>query len=108
MLFADRILVEGAAHDTLSSVENCAAIIARTHPASPVVVASDRYHLARCVLLFRLYGVEARGLRIESGLTANGPLRWLYYYLRECAALPWDAALAVIKRLGRNSRQATT
>ena len=74
----DRIVLEDQAHDTLSSVENCAAIIDTIDPPPRIMVASDRYHVRRCVLLFRILGTDAHALWIESGRAANGLWRWLY------------------------------
>ena len=95
----DCILLENRALDTLSSVENCRALLAGIEPRPKVLVVSDRYHMPRCVLLFRMYGVAARGLRIESGQADDGWPRWLYHHARECAALPWDAPLVLFNKL---------
>ena len=94
----DRIILEDQAHDTLSSVKNCAAIIGEIDPNPQVLIASDRYHVTRCVLLFGLYGVDAHALRIETGRASNGLLRWSYYYIREIAAIPWDVLNALFNK----------
>lgn len=98
----DRIILEDQAHDTLSSVENCAAIINKINPSSSVWIASDRYHVTRCTILFRLYGVDAHSLQIDSGRTANGMLRWSYYYLRETIAIPYDIGIVLFRKMRRH------
>lgn len=97
----EQIVLEEQARDTLESVENCAGILAKVVPGTPVYVVTDRYHLLRSVLLFRVYGVAARGVRIASARASAGWLRWLYYSLREVPAVPWDLALALVRRSGR-------
>ncbi len=63
--------------------------------AGPVRLASSGYHLPRCLLLLRLAGVRA---------TACPPPpapRWPWYWrLREALALPYDAVLMALRRVG--------
>lgn len=99
----DRIILEDQAHDTLSSVGNCAAIISKINPYTLVLIASDRYHVMRCAILFRLYGLDAHSLRIESGRAANGMLRWSYYYFREAVAIPFDIGIVLFKKMCRHN-----
>lgn len=96
---AERILLEETATDTLSSAQAVARLLRAQGIAAPVFAASSGYHLLRCVVLLRLFGVPAR---------AAGPpwvpagSRWLarwYWRLREAAALPYDAAIALLLRL---------
>jgi uncharacterized SAM-binding protein YcdF (DUF218 family) len=96
---ADRILTETASSDTLSSVAQCSALIRTRADISRVVVCTDRYHAWRCAVLFRLMGVPASIGRVASGRRANGWPTWLYYHLREALALPWDIALALLRRV---------
>jgi vancomycin permeability regulator SanA len=95
----DRILLEPTGIDTLSSVRAVVRRLRARGIVAPVFAASSLYHLARCVVLLRVFGVAAR---------AAGPpfvpagSRWItrcYWWLREVAALPYDAALAVFLRL---------
>lgn len=97
----ERIVLEQDARDTLDSVENCAAILAAAVRGAPVYVVTDGFHLVRSVLLFRVYGVATRGVRIASARASAGWLRWLYYSLREVPAVPWDLALALVRRSRR-------
>lgn len=81
------ILREDASRNTLDSVIHCANII-RQHPRrGPVVVCTDRYHLFRCRLLLLMLGVQTVSGPVESGYREAGPLRWVFYYLREIPAL---------------------
>jgi uncharacterized SAM-binding protein YcdF (DUF218 family) len=93
------ILLEETGTDTFSSARAIARLLHTRGIAAPVFAISSLYHLPRCVLLLRLLGVTAR---------AAGPpfvpagSRWFarcYWWLREAAALPYDAALAVLLRL---------
>ena len=85
-----RILVENEAHNTRSSAVNCAAIL-RAHPElSPVLVCSDRFHQPRCVLLLRACGIAARAVPMPDERAAMRPQVWLFYRLRELAAIPYD------------------
>jgi vancomycin permeability regulator SanA len=94
----DRILVESAAHNTRSSAINCAAIL-RTRPdLGPILVCSDRFHQARCVLLLRLCGIEGEAAAMPD---ERGEMRrqlWLFYRLREFAAMPYDALMLLLHR----------
>lgn len=94
-----RILLEETGTDTLSSARAVARLLRARAIAAPVFAASSLYHMPRCVLLLRLLGVPVR---------AAGPpfvpagSRWLtrcYWWLREAAALPYDAVLALLLRL---------
>ncbi|MGA3401543.1 MAG: YdcF family protein [Acetobacteraceae bacterium] len=94
-----RILLEETGTDTFSSVRAVVRLLCAQGIAAPVFAASSLYHVPRCVVLLRVLGVRAR---------AAGPpfvpagSRWLtrcYWWLREAAALPYDAALALVMRL---------
>jgi uncharacterized SAM-binding protein YcdF (DUF218 family) len=85
--------------DTLSSVIRSSQIIRGQRNVRSVVVCSDRYHVARCRWLFRLLGVPTLFQPMPSGRKANGTARWIYYYLREVAALPVDTLALAIRRL---------
>lgn len=95
-----RILLEESGTDTLSSARAVARLLQANGLDAPVFAASSAFHLPRCVLLLRLFGVPAR---------AAGPpwvsagSRWTtraWWWLREAAALPYDLILALIERRG--------
>jgi uncharacterized SAM-binding protein YcdF (DUF218 family) len=94
-----RILLEETGTDTLSSAHAVARLLRARGIVAPAFAASSGYHVPRCVVLLRMFGVAAR---------AAGPpfvpagSRWVtrcYWWLREAAALPYDAALAMVLRL---------
>jgi uncharacterized SAM-binding protein YcdF (DUF218 family) len=84
------ILLEQQSTDTLTSVCNCVSILRSVPNYASVTICTDRYHLLRTRLLFRLLGIRVRGCPIASGRPSTGNLRWLYYYLRDAAALVKD------------------
>lgn len=97
----ERILLDEKSTDTLESVRNCARILRSLPAMGEVFICTDLYHIPRCRWLFRMYGISTRAGKIASGLPQNKAWRWLYYYLREFAALPWDTAAAVLQRMIR-------
>ena len=93
-----RILVEDEAHNTRSSAIRCAAIL-RAHPGlSPVFVCTDRFHQARCVMLLRACGIAARAAPMANERRMMRWQLWLFYRLRELAALPYDALMIALRR----------
>jgi vancomycin permeability regulator SanA len=97
---AERILLEESGTDTLSSARAVARLLRTNGLAAPVFAASSAFHLPRCVMLLRLFGVPAR---------AAGPpwvsagSRWttrIWWWLREAAALPYDLIVALVERRG--------
>jgi uncharacterized SAM-binding protein YcdF (DUF218 family) len=96
----DSILLEETATDTLSSARAVARLLrVREIGASRVFAASSGYHLPRCVVLLRLFGVPARPAWPPFVPAGS---RWMtrgFWWLREAAALPYDAALALVLRL---------
>lgn len=93
-----RILVEDQAHNTRASATHCAAIL-RAHPGlSPVLVCSDRFHQTRCVMLLRACGIAARAAPMPNERAAMRWQLWLFYRLREVAALPYDALMIALRR----------
>lgn len=96
----ERIVLEEQARDTLESAENCVVLLAEVAPGTPIYVVTDRYHLLRSVLLFRAYGIPARGVRLAAARRV-GWLRRLYDVLREVPAVPWDLGLALVRRSWR-------
>ena len=103
-----RILLDEAATDTLESVQNCASIIRSLPDHGDVIVCSDIYHIPRCRWLFKLYGVSTRSGTVASGRTQNKSSRWVYYYLREWAAIPWDTIAALLSMLRNSNRKRPT
>ena len=88
----DHIMLEETATDTLSSAVACARLLAGRR--GPVVVASSGYHQRRCRMLLRMAGVRT----VACPPPPTGAWVW-YWRLRECAALPYDAAAMGLRRL---------
>lgn len=93
---AERIVLEETGTDTLSSARAIVALLAGAR--GPVFVATSLYHLPRCLLLFRLLGLAARAAVPPTVPAARRWWRRCYWWLREVAALPYDAALALLLR----------
>jgi vancomycin permeability regulator SanA len=93
---SERILLDEASTDTLESVRNCARILKALPEFGDVIVCSDIYHIPRCRWLFKLYGVSTISGKVASGRSQNKASRWLYYYLREWAATPWDTLMVLL------------
>jgi hypothetical protein len=68
---------------------------------APVFVASSLYHQPRCLLLMRLLGVSARAAVPPVVPAATHWWRRCYWWLREVPAIPYDAALALLRRVRR-------
>ncbi len=96
----DEIILEDKAYDTLSSVINCRKILAIRNNSEPVYICSDTYHIHRCRWLFYLLGIRTKPLKVISGFSANGLLKWAYYYVREIVAIPFDTLLTYLYKLG--------
>jgi uncharacterized SAM-binding protein YcdF (DUF218 family) len=95
----EQILLEETGHDTLSSVRAVCRLLREAKSRGPVMVATSSYHLPRCLILLRLFGVAAQPCR-PAGISAaaSWQQRW-YWRLREVPALPYDAALALWARM---------
>ena len=93
------IVLDTESDDTLKSAINCARILKQSESYDTVLVFSDRYHLVRCVWLFKILGIPAHPGYVPSGKQANGIFRWTYYYVRDAIALPYDLILAFFFRL---------
>lgn len=96
---APNILRESESTDTVQSVRNCVAILKQLPELGDVVVCSDVYHIPRCRWLFRLLGVRTLPGHVESGRRQNSLSRWIYYYVREIPAFPWDTLLTMAASL---------
>ena len=66
--------------------------------AHRIVVVSDKYHLVRGTLCFRVQGFEAIGSGPDRGTTGTPLFKWLYYYMRELVAVPYYLVLLATRR----------
>jgi uncharacterized SAM-binding protein YcdF (DUF218 family) len=92
------ILIEDQATDTLQSVLLCHDILRRRSDVESIVPCSSGYHNLRCALLFRLLGYRVRIGRMPADLPHLGFWKWSRYLLKEVIALPYDAALLLLRR----------
>ncbi len=93
-----RMLLEETGTDTLSSACAVVRLLRARGSTAPVFAASSGYHLPRCLLLLRMFGLRAHAA--DPPFVPPGS-RWLtrcYWWLREAVALPYDAALALLLR----------
>ena len=93
------LLIEPNSRDTVGNARET-AIVLRAHGLRSVVLVSDRAHLRRAALLFRLAGVAVAG---RSGLRAPSLWREIVASIREMAALPCSLVRALLT--GRESRR---
>jgi uncharacterized SAM-binding protein YcdF (DUF218 family) len=77
------MLVETRSRDTLGNARETARLL-QTHGWSSIVLVSDRTHLPRAALLFRLAGVRVAG---GSGVSSASPALEFATALREAAAM---------------------
>ena len=94
----DRLLIDDQSVDTLQSAMACARMLRTRADLEPVFVCSSPYHNPRCWTLLRILGIPARIAPMPSDRHALGIPKWLFYWVRECVALPWDALLALLAR----------
>jgi uncharacterized SAM-binding protein YcdF (DUF218 family) len=91
------LLIEARSRDTLGNARETALLL-RAHDLRTVVLVSDRTHLPRAALLFRVAGIVVAG---QSGIRSPSLLTELGTAIREMAALPWSLACAFAYRAGR-------
>lgn len=99
---AEQIRLEETGFDTFSSVRAMSRLLHKEPPRGPIMLATSGYHVPRCLILLRLFGIAARPCQQpEVAASAIWWMRW-YWRLREVPALPYDVALALWSRLTRN------
>lgn len=94
-----RIMIEPEGLDTLSSSARCIGILKRQSDVDSVLLCSSSFHLPRCWLIFRILGIAAGTVAIQSDREVIGRLGWLRASAREGPAILWDVALAAGRRL---------
>jgi len=91
-----RIILDEESTDTLESVIAAARYV-HSRRYSGCTLVSDAYHLPRIALMFRILGVPISLGPVEG--RSGAPLRhWIYMRARETAALPYDAAITLLRR----------
>ncbi|WP_286262814.1 YdcF family protein [Thalassotalea atypica] len=102
----ENIIEDHDSTDTLDSVLNGVKMLPKN---MKVVVCSDNYHVLRITILFRMLGIEAVPLCIESGRPATGTINWLYMWFRDICATVYDCMLLIgIKLKGNKYDQNNT
>jgi uncharacterized SAM-binding protein YcdF (DUF218 family) len=90
------LLVEPRSHDTLGNARETARLLL-PRGVRLVLLVSDRAHVPRATLLFRLAGLRVAGW---AGVPPPSALWEVGAAIRECIALPRSSARAVLCRAG--------
>jgi len=85
----DKIVMEESAQSTLDSAVACSQILQKNRWSRAVLV-TDRYHITRAAILFRLFGINVTCSTPE--FMGFGPQRWKWWawHFREFMALLWN------------------
>jgi uncharacterized SAM-binding protein YcdF (DUF218 family) len=94
----DRIVLDPRGTDTLSSAVNCAQLITEAGNCARIAVCSSRYHMPRCRMLLRVFGVPAVSIAMPADLPHLSRRKLAWFYLREMIAYPYDFVLAMVLR----------
>ena len=84
------IVVERQARNTHESARICSSLMRRRGWRRALIV-TDGWHLARSLLAFRAYGIEAEGDSAGGGRDEVGYPLWLQYAAREALGYAWYA-----------------
>jgi uncharacterized SAM-binding protein YcdF (DUF218 family) len=90
------MLVDTVSRNTLENAREAARLLS-ARGLSSVLLVSDRIHLPRATLLFRLAGLRVAG---RAAVPARSLRRAAGAALREILALPWSLLRAGSRRLG--------
>jgi uncharacterized SAM-binding protein YcdF (DUF218 family) len=85
------LLVEPGSHDTVENARDTARLL-NSRGEDSVLLVSDRTHLPRATLLFRLAGLRVAG---RAGVPPPSILWEVRAAIRECVALPVSLARAL-------------
>ena len=100
---ADRLVLDEDSLDTLQTVLAATRFI-RTRGLAGAIVCTDSYHTPRTRLTFAALGVRTLDGSVKAGPRQMGWPEWARMRLREIPAIPYDGALALMKRLRLSSR----
>ncbi len=89
------LLIDAVSRDTVENARETERLLS-TRGLRSVVLVSDRIHLPRAALLFRLAGLRVAG---RAAVPASSLRRAALASLREVAALPWSLLRAASQRL---------
>ena len=85
---AEAILREDRSTSTLENVAFSSRIL-KEMGARSVLVVTDSYHLTRAVMCFRHFGFVCAGSAPARGKTGTRLHKWIWFHIRELAALPY-------------------
>ncbi len=85
-----RLILDEASRDTLQTVL-AATRFRRKEGLGTVYVCTDRYHIPRCRMLFRMVGVPTRAVATPPEREDVPRAQRRRNHLREAAAIPYDA-----------------
>ena len=88
------LLTEPVSRNTFENAHEVARLL-RARGRSAVLLVSDRAHLPRAALLFRLAGLRVTGW---AGVRPSSPLSEIGAATRELAALPRSLTRALVRR----------
>lgn len=92
-----RLVLDEESLDTLQTAI-AAARYMRADRLTRCLVCTESYHTPRAMALMRVLGARVRGWPAKAGLRQMGPAAWAWMRAREGLAIPYDVALAVMKR----------
>jgi uncharacterized SAM-binding protein YcdF (DUF218 family) len=95
---SEHIVVELRGRNTLESARLCDRLLRAAENVECVIPCTSSYHLARCAALLRLQGWHVRLTPMPSDLRKVPWWKLLFYYLKECVALPCDVVLLLVRR----------
>jgi len=97
----EKIVMEDTAETTLDSALACSRMIRRSSWSTALLV-TDRFHMTRSAVLFRLCGVNIRCSPAKDRTFGPKRWKWWYWHLRELIALPWSLGCLFIRRVKRH------
>jgi uncharacterized SAM-binding protein YcdF (DUF218 family) len=92
-----RVVLDEESKDTLQNVVAATRFI-RAHGLEGALACTDSYHLPRVQMLFSILGIDCSSGLPTLGLNGTALNYWLAMRLRECAAYPYDLAVALWRR----------
>lgn len=97
-----RIILETSGRDTLESVRLCHAILFERGDCRSVICCTSSYHQPRCTFLLRLLGYRVIVPTVSGSLGRLPRITYGRLLMKELVALPYDAALLLMKRRMKN------
>lgn len=93
----ERLVLDEDSLDTLQTVLAATRYI-RAEGLTGAIVCTDSYHVPRSRLIFSALGVPTLDGSVKAGPAQMGWGAWARMRLREAPAIPYDGALALLKR----------